>query len=188
MSNLFSGVPLRLAALATGVCLIVGGATAASAGQPGHGRPGHGGSHTPAAPAGTPQLEKLDRGLVAMSTSEGVFLSWRLLVSEATGAGETGLTGTEFTVYRDGSPIATVTDSTNLLDPSGTPTAQYSVAPVVGGVEGEASPAVAPWANGYVDLPLQKPADGVTPKGDPYTYSANDMSVGDVDEIGRAHV
>jgi rhamnogalacturonan endolyase len=184
MSNLFSGLPLRLAAVATGVALVAGGATAASAGSPGHGHPGHGGSHTPSAPAGTPQLEKLDRGLVATSTSEGVFVSWRLLVSEATGSSETGLTGTDFTVYRDGAAIATVTDSTNLLDAAGAPTSQYSVAPVVGGVEGESSPAVSPWANGYVDLPLQKPADGVTPKGEAYTYSANDMSVGDVDGDG----
>jgi len=188
MSNLFSGLPLRLAAVAAGVALVAGGATAASAhesGSPGHGHPGHGGSHTPTAPAGTPQLEKLDRGLVATSTSEGVFVSWRLLVSEATGATATGLTGTDFTVYRNGAAIATVTDSTNLLDPAGTATSQYSVAPVVGGVEGEASPAVMPWADGYVDLPLQKPADGVTPKGDAYTYSANDMSVGDVDGDGQ---
>jgi hypothetical protein len=75
MSNLFSGLPLRLTAVAAGVALVAGGATAASAGQPGHGHPGHGGSHTPAAPTGTPQLEKLDRGLVAASTSEGVFVS-----------------------------------------------------------------------------------------------------------------
>jgi len=185
MSNLFSGLPLRLAAVAAGIALVAGGATAASAGQPGHGHPGHGGSHTPTAPAGTPQLEKLDRGLVATATSEGVFVSWRLLVSEATGATPDGLTGTDFTVYRDGTSIATVTDSTNLLDPAGTATSQYSVAPVVGGVEGEASPAVTPWSDGYVDLPLQKPADGVTPKGESYTYSANDMSVGDVDGDGQ---
>ena len=185
MSNLFSGLPLRLTAVATGVALVAGGATAAAAHGPGHGHPGHGGSHTPTAPAGTPQLEKLDRGLIATSTSEGVFVSWRLLVSEATGATPDGLTGTDFAVYRDGAPIATVTDSTNLLDPAGTPTSQYTVAPVVGGVEGEASAAVTPWADGYVDLALQKPADGVTPKGEPYTYSANDMSVGDVDGDGQ---
>jgi len=186
MSNLFSGLPLRLAAVTTAVCLVAGGATAASAHPPGHGpRPGHGGSHTPAAPAGTPQLEKLDRGLVAATTADGVFVSWRLLVSEATGAGDTGLTGTDFTVYRDGAAIATVTDSTNLLDPAGTPTSQYSVAPLVGGVEGEASAAVAPWGSGSTDLPLQKPADGVTPKGEAYTYSAGDMSVGDVDGDGQ---
>jgi len=185
MSNLFSGLPLRLTAVATGVALVAGGATAAAAHGPGHGHPGHGGSHTPTAPAGTPQLEKLDRGLIATSTSEGVFVSWRLLVSEATGATPDGLTGTDFAVYRDGAPIATVTDSTNLLDPAGTPTSQYTVAPVVGGVEGAASAAVTPWADGYVDLALQKPADGVTPKGEPYTYSANDMSVGDVDGDGQ---
>ena len=37
----------------------------------------------------------------------------------------------------------------------------------------------------YVDLPLRKPADGVTPAGEAYTYSANDMSVGDVDGDGE---
>jgi hypothetical protein len=31
------------------------------------------------------QLDHLDRGLVAAGTSEGVFLSWRLLGNEATG-------------------------------------------------------------------------------------------------------
>jgi rhamnogalacturonan endolyase len=184
MSNPFSGLPLRLAALATGVALVAGGASAASASPPGHGHPGHGGSHTPAAPAGTPQLERLDRGLVATSTSQGVFVGWRLLVSEASGASATGLTGTDFVVYRDGAAIATVTDSTNLLDASGAPTSQYTVAPVVGGVEGEASAAVTPAAQGYAELPLQKPADGVTPAGEAYTYSANDMSVGDVDGDG----
>lgn len=52
------------------------------------------------------QLEKLDRGLVAASTSEGVFLSWRLLGDEATGYSDKGLTGTDFNVYRDGIKIA----------------------------------------------------------------------------------
>ena len=182
MSNPFSGLPLRLAAVATGVALVLGGATAASASPPGH--PGKGGSHTPAAPAGTPQLERLDRGLVAASTTDGVFLSWRLLASEASGATATGLTGTDFVVYRDGEPIATVTDSTNLLDASASPTSRYTVAPVVEGVEGEPSAAVTPWAQGHTDLPLKKPADGVTPAGEAYSYAATDMSVGDVDGDG----
>ena len=43
----------------------------------------------------------------------------------------------------------------------------------------------APWGNGYYDLPLNKPADGVTPVGEAYTYSAADMSVGDVDGDGQ---
>jgi hypothetical protein len=71
------------------------------------------------------RLEHLDRGLVAASTSEGTFLSWRLLGDEVTGAGATGMTGADFRVYRDGRPIATVTDSTNYRDPAGTAASEY---------------------------------------------------------------
>ncbi|MER7445486.1 rhamnogalacturonan lyase [Microbacterium sp. NPDC097977] len=169
-------------AVAAAGCLLVGGvhsAAAAPATGPDAGR------HGPA--SATPQLENLDRGLVAVSTADGVFLSWRLLSSEATGATDTGLAGPDFAVYRDGTKIATVTDSTNLADAEGTATAEYSVVPIVNGVElaASASAPVTAWADGHHDLPLQKPADGVTPAGEAYTYSANDVSVGDVDGDGQ---
>ena len=54
------------------------------------------------------------------------------------------------------------------------------------GIELEASAPVSAWAQGYTDLPLQKPADGITPPtvipngSTSYTYSANDVSVGGV--------
>ncbi|MFI9585549.1 hypothetical protein ACIHCQ_27695 [Streptomyces sp. NPDC052236] len=131
------------------------------------------------------QLERLDRGLVAVSSAEGVFLSWRLLGSEATGHTDTGLAGADFRVYRDGRPIATVTDSTNYLDRDGASDAEYRVAAIVHGREARRSDPVSPWADGYYDLPLRKPAGGVTPAGEAYTYSANDMSVGDVDGDGQ---
>lgn len=54
--------------------------------------------------------------------------------------------------------------------------------------DGEEAPACKPvrvWQKGYYELPLQKPADGVTPVGTPFTYRANDMSVGDVDGDGE---
>ncbi|WP_212986214.1 rhamnogalacturonan lyase [Actinoplanes auranticolor] len=130
-------------------------------------------------------LERLDRGLVAAATSEGVFLSWRLLGPEASGHSATGLTGTDFAVYRDGRRIATVTDSTNYLDRSGTTTAKYRVASLVRGVAAARSAEVSAWSAGHYELPLRKPADGVTPAGEAYTYSANDMSVGDVDGDGQ---
>jgi hypothetical protein len=142
-----------------------------------------------AEPTGTahagPRLERLDRGLVATTTAEGVFLSWRLLGGEATGAGDRGLTGADFNVYRDGKRIATVTDSTNYLDKSGSQNSRYRVVSVVRGHEVHRSDWASPWAAGYAELPLRKPADGVTPKGEAYTYSANDMSVGDVDGDGQ---
>lgn len=174
--------PFRAAlAVAAAGCLIAGVAQPATAAPPDAGPP-----------AGTPQLEALDRGLVAVATGEGVFLSWRLLASETTGSTDTGLAGPDFAVYRDGERIATVTDSTNFADADGTAAAEYAVAPIVNGVELEASAATSAWAQGYYDLPLQKPADGVTPPGviwgaagEPYTYSANDASVGDVDGDGQ---
>lgn len=134
---------------------------------------------------GHKQLEKLDRGLVAAITSEGAFLSWRLLAEEVTRAGSHGMMGAEFDVYRDGEVIARVRDSTNYLDVDGTKAGRYQVRAVMDGVEMDYSPVVAPWVQPHYDLPLQKPADGVTPTGASYTYSANDMSVGDVDGDGE---
>ncbi|WP_315095223.1 rhamnogalacturonan lyase [uncultured Cellulomonas sp.] len=129
-------------------------------------------------------LERLDRGLVAAVTGDGVFLSWRLLASEVAGATATGLVGPDFAVYRDGVKVGTVTDSTNFVDAAGTATSRYRVAAVVDGVEVDGAEAT-PWAQASLDIPLRKPADGVTPVGVSYTYSANDMSVGDVDGDGQ---
>lgn len=132
-----------------------------------------------------PRLESLDRGLVAATTSEGVFLSWRLLAGEASGAGDTGLTGTDFVIYRDGEAIATVTDSTNYRDAGGDAASVYRVAAVTAGIEAAPSTEALAVRDGALDIPLQRPADGVTPAGEAYTYAANDVSVGDVDGDGR---
>ena len=43
------------------------------------------------------QMENLDRGVVAVKVSNGVFISWRLLGTEEV--------NTEFNVYRDGTKI-----------------------------------------------------------------------------------
>lgn len=131
------------------------------------------------------QMEQLDRGLAAVCTSEGIFISWRLLGHEATGSSDKGLTGADFRLYRNGLPLAEVRDSTNYLDREGTGECRYAVAAVINGEEGERSAEKRPWEAPYLEIPLQKPADGVTPSGQSYTYSANDMSVGDVDGDGE---
>lgn len=141
---------------------------------------------SPKADHGTPvQLEYLDRGLVAASTPEGVFLSWRLLANEVSGNSDTGLTGVNFHVYRDGKKIGTVEDSTNFLDPNGSATSKYYVSAVKDGKEVDQSSEASPWKDTYYDLKLKKPAVGVTPSGEAYSYRANDMSVGDVDGDGQ---
>lgn len=133
------------------------------------------------------QLEKLSRGLIAVKAQNGIFLSWRLFIDEVEGYSSTGLTGIDFAVYKNGKKIALVTDSTNYLDQDGTMDDEYAVAAIDKGIKKECSKSVKAWTSGgnYIDIPLQIPEGGVTPSGEHYTYTANDMSVGDVNGDGE---
>jgi rhamnogalacturonan endolyase len=121
------------------------------------------------------QVEGLGRGLVAVYTSSGVFLSWRILGTE--------FSTTSFYVYRDGTKIATVsaTGNSNYLDASGTTSNTYYVVPVVSGTAGTASSSVTPWSTIYKSVSLTRPSGGTDLSGVAYTYSPNDCSVGDLD-------
>lgn len=151
---------------------------------------------TPITKVLNPQLEKLGRGLVAVKARNGIFVSWRLFKDEVTGSNETGLTGTDFVVYRNNEKISVVTDSTNYLDTNGNENDVYSIVPFVA----DSIPSddelnklllsaehVSVWSSkdNYLDIPLKKPEGGVTPKGEVYEYHANDISVGDVDGDGE---
>ncbi|MFS0859256.1 rhamnogalacturonan lyase [Paenibacillus taichungensis] len=129
--------------------------------------------------AGPRQMEFLDRGVVAVKTGTGVFVSWRLLGTEGSNV--------SFNVYRDGTKVnaSPITDSTNLQDASGTSTSKYTVRAVVSGTEQAASVAASVWGNNYLSVPLSVPAGGTTPDGVAYTYSANDASAGDLDGDGE---
>jgi rhamnogalacturonan exolyase len=125
------------------------------------------------------QMEDLSRGVVAVKTDNGVFVSWRLLGTES----ETVV----FNLYRDGkkvnkSPIAT---STNFLDQEGTSESRYYVRAIVDGKEQPPSEKATVWGQNFHDIPLEKPENGVTPTGQPYSYSANDASTGDLDGDGE---
>jgi len=67
--------------------------------------------------------------VVAVATSNGVFVSWRMLGSEADSVA--------YNVYRNGSKLTAspLANSTNYVDTAGSATATYRVAAVVGGVE-----------------------------------------------------
>ncbi|MGF9700289.1 rhamnogalacturonan lyase [Paenibacillus sp. MABNR03] len=129
--------------------------------------------------AGTRQMEFLDRGVVAVKTGTGVFVSWRLLGTEGSNV--------SFNVYRDGTKVnaSPVTNSTNLQDASGTSSSKYTVRAVVNGTEQAASAAASVWGNNYLSVPLSVPVGGTTPDGVAYTYSANDASAGDLDGDGE---
>lgn len=131
------------------------------------------------------QLEKLNRGMIAIAVKEGVFLGWRMFLEEATGYTGTGMSGTDYVVYKNGKRLALVTDSTNYLDREGALQDIYSVAAVNECGEEAPCEAVHVNPNEYIEIPMQIPEGGVTPVGEVYTYSANDMSVGDVDGDGE---
>lgn len=134
-----------------------------------------------------PYIEQLNRGLIVAKASEGIFLSWRLFINEVTGYSETGLTGTDFIVYKNGEKLIYVGDSTNYLDPQGTMEDIYAVAACIDGVESipcEGKRALSTGEN-YLEIPLDIPEGGVTPSGEEYKYTANDISVGDVDGDGE---
>lgn len=132
--------------------------------------------------------EKLGRGVVAVrENASEVVVSWRYLSSDPI--------ETSFNVYRNGVKLTKkpVIESTVFRDKNaGNKSALYEVRPVLGGKETNTIngkymlPENAPF--GYIQIPLQKPADGITPSGQEYTYSPNDASIGDVDGDGEYEI
>lgn len=132
------------------------------------------------------KMEHLGRGVVAVRKNPAeVFVAWRYLITDSF--------GTTFNIYRDGKkinddPIKDVTFYIDKNSKGGT----YSVKPIVNGKEIDDKSAswklVDDAPPEYIDIPLDKPADGTTPAGDKYDYSPNDCSVGDVDGDGELEI
>lgn len=126
------------------------------------------------------QAEWLDRGVIALTSDEGIFVSWRLLADEYD-------QDVAFHLYRNGQKLNhEKLLVTNFLDPDGTPADLYSVETVVNGISVQVDKTAAS-AQHYLSIPMQKPEGGVTAEG-PYTYSVNDASVGDLDGDGEYEV
>nr|WP_251042255.1 rhamnogalacturonan lyase [Arthrobacter sp. ISL-69] len=129
------------------------------------------------------QVESLDRAPVAVLTDQGVTLSWRMLGLDKDSIG--------FHVIRDGVQLTVdpVRNSTMYVDPAGTASSKYVIKAVGNGNgQDKLTEEVAPLAQNYLAIKLDKPADGVTKDGKPYTYSANDASVADLDGDGKYEI
>ncbi|MBR4270009.1 MAG: rhamnogalacturonan lyase [Prevotella sp.] len=126
------------------------------------------------------QMEKLDRGVVAVPVSNGStsrLISWRLLGTDPR--------STRFDVLRDGTVIANDLKTSNFLDKGGKASSTYQVRVKVDGEVVETTTPVTPWANVWMKLPLDRPAAGAANSG---TYTPNDCSVGDVDGDGEYEI
>ena len=116
----------------------------------------------------------LNRGLVAVKTASGVYLSWRLPGEE--------YYNVAFNVYRDGVKITEEPISvSNFTDASGTVSNTYTVAPVVRGVEQEDCEAVSVWRSNYKTITLKH--EGIKSRLCP-----NDACCADVDGDGELEI
>jgi len=130
--------------------------------------------------AGTMQVEKLDRGLIAVRKGSGYYVSWRLLANEAYNTG--------FNVYRGTTKLNStpITGATIYTDATAAQNSVYTVRAVVNNVEQAASPEAViinstEGSNaGYIQIGLQRPPTGA--QGG--TYSPNDGSTGDLNGDG----
>jgi rhamnogalacturonan endolyase len=124
-------------------------------------------------------MENLDRGLVAVKTDSGVYLSWRLLGTEDYDS--------VFTIYRNGKKLTTVSDSTNYVDTTGDMSSQYSVFSSSSSVSCDV---VTPLSSGsnFFDIPVSPLDDYIAPDGTAYPYEIRDASVGDLDGDGQYEI
>ncbi len=120
------------------------------------------------------QTDHLDRGLVAMKVSGGVYLSWRILGEE--------YYDVTYNVYRDGTLVndKPLTVS-NFKDTAGTTTSSYTIKAVVRGQEQAASKPVTAWASSYKEIKLKH-------EGIKSTLVPNDACCADVDGDGELEI
>ena len=120
------------------------------------------------------QTDRLDRGLVAMKSGTGVYLSWRILGEE--------YYDVTYNVYRDGVKITeTPLTVSNFRDTAGTTSSTYTVTAVVRGQEQSACKPVGVWASSYKEIKL-------THEGIKSTLVPNDACCADLDGDGELDI
>lgn len=132
--------------------------------------------------AGSRQMENLDRGIVAVKNSSGVYIGWRLLATDNPDV--------KFDVFKNGTQKLNsepITNSTNYFHNNGLLTDKYSVRTILNGVYVDTSDEVKPWPTFYKTIKLNRPVSGVNKSGI-YSYSPNDCSVGDLDGDGQYEI
>lgn len=125
-------------------------------------------------PVSLKQMEALDRGFVAVTSAEGIFLSWRFLGTDA----ET----LAFNIYKNGSLLnqEPVADVTSYLDKGAEAGASYTLVPVQDGRELTEETEEAISFGEYLSVPVKQYEVG--------DYDIFDASVGDLDGDGQYEI
>lgn len=119
--------------------------------------------------------DKLDRGLVAVKTTSGVYCSWRVQADE--------YYDVKYNLYRDGTKVnSEPLDVSNFTDTAGSVNSTYTVKAVVAGVEQTASKAASVFAQNYKEITIKYPSELKC------TYEPNDACCADVDGDGELEI
>lgn len=119
--------------------------------------------------------DRLDRGLVAVKTTGGVYCSWRIQADE--------YYDVKYNLYRDGIKVnSEPLNVSNFTDTSGSQSSTYTVKAVVNGVEQEASKVATVFANNYKSITIKHDASLKS------TYIPNDACCADVDGDGEVEI
>ena len=119
--------------------------------------------------------DKLDRGLVAVKTTKGVYCSWRIQADE--------YYDVKYNLYRDGTKVnAEPLDVSNFTDTSGSESSQYTVKAVLNGVEQQASKAATVFKSNYKEIKIKHDSSLKA------TYEPNDACCADVDGDGEVEI
>lgn len=119
--------------------------------------------------------DKLDRGLVAVKTTKGVYCSWRIQADE--------YYDVKYNLYRDGTRVnAEPLEVSNFTDASGSESSQYTVKAVLNGVEQQASKVATVFKSNYKEIKIKHDASLKA------TYEPNDACCADVDGDGEVEI
>ncbi len=119
-------------------------------------------------------IDNLDRGLIAIKTSGGVYVNWRIQSNE--------YFDVKYNLYCNGTKIAENLNVSNFTDNGGSASSSYTVAAVVRGKEQTQCAAVKPWSQDYLEI---KPKHDASLKS---TYVPNDACCADVDGDGQVEI
>lgn len=119
--------------------------------------------------------DKLDRGLIAVQTTNGVYCSWRIQADE--------YYDVKYNLYRNGTKVnSEPLDVSNFTDKSGSSSNTYTVKAVVNGVEQAASKEATVFNTNYKEVKIQYPSALKS------TYIPNDACCADVDGDGELEI
>ncbi len=119
-------------------------------------------------------MDRLDRGVVAVKTTSGVFVSWRIQADE--------YYDVTYNLYRDGSLVAEGLNVSNYSDAAGTSASSYTVEAVRRGQKLPVSAAARVWSTNYLEITPKHPSEILS------TLVPNDACCADVDGDGELEI